>query len=232
MIKAVLFDVGGTLITPNPSVAAIYKKFGEPFGLEATENELKLAFASAWPRYEGFGKAAATQLSHDSESIKNRWQVLVEDVFDQVAFTGDRDSCFLALYHAFERPEVWKIYPDVFPVIDALNQLGMNLGLISNWDARLRPLLKDLDLENHFEPIIISCEVGVEKPKTEIFEAARKQCNCLFSEIVYIGDQADFDVFAPKKLGMKAYLIDRDKRSSIPHRLDSLLDIIKEIRSS
>ena len=231
MIKAVLFDVGGTLITPNPSVAAIYKKFGEPFGLEATEKELKLAFAAAWPRHEGFGKAAATLLSHDPESIKNRWKILVEDVFDQVAFNGDRDSCFLALYHAFERPEVWRIYTDVLPVIDALNKHGMDLGIISNWDARLRPLLKDLGLENHFKPIIISCEVGVEKPKKEIFEAAREQCNCSFSEIIYIGDQSDFDVVAPKKLGIKAFLIDRDKKSSMHDRLDSLLDIMKEIRS-
>ena len=156
---------------------------------------------------------------------------MVEDVFDQVAFNGDRDSCFLALYHAFERPEVWRIYTDVLPVIDALNKHGMDLGIISNWDARLRPLLKDLGLENHFKPIIISCEVGVEKPKKEIFEAAREQCNCSFSEIIYIGDQSDFDVVAPKKLGIKAFLIDRDKKSSMHDRLDSLLDIMKEIRS-
>jgi len=231
LIKAVLFDVGGTLITPNPSVASIYRKFGEPFGLTATESQIKRAFASAWPRHEGFGKAATTVLRHDSESIKSRWQILVEDVFDQVAFNGDRHSCFLALYHAFERPDVWQIYTDVFPVIRALKKHGMDIGIISNWDARLRPLLKDLDLEKYFEPIIISCEVGVEKPKKEIFESARDRCNCSFSEIIYIGDQSDFDVVAPKKLGMKAFLIDRDKRSSLPYRLDSLLDIMKEISS-
>lgn len=229
MIKKVFFDVGGTLITPHPSVAAVYKKFGEGFGLTATENQLNQAFRSAWPRHEGFGKPASTRLSHDSESIKNRWKLLVEDVFGQVRFHGDRDACFLALYHAFERPDVWKIYPDVLPVIDALKKQGLALGIISNWDARLRPLLGELDLEKYFESIVISCEVGIEKPKSEIFEAARADCKCSFTEMIYVGDQPEFDVVAPKKLGMQAFLIDRDKKSSLPERLDSLLDIIRKI---
>ena len=230
MIKAVLFDVGGTLITPDPSVAAIYKKFGEPFGLRATESELKQAFASAWPRHEGFGKPANTELPHDQDSIKNRWQQLVEDVFEEVDFTGDREACFLALYHAFERPEVWKIYEDVFPVIRALTAQDVQVGIISNWDARLRPLLRDLNLEKYFDPIVISCEAGVEKPKREIFEIARESCNCLFTEMVYIGDQPEFDVIAPRQLGIKAFLIDREKKSSLSERLDSLLEIEKELK--
>ncbi|RRT71413.1 hypothetical protein B296_00008271, partial [Ensete ventricosum] len=46
------------------------------------------------------------------------------------------------------------------------------LAVVSNFDTRLRKLLKDLNVAHLFDAIIISSEVGFEKPAAEIFRAA------------------------------------------------------------
>ena len=56
----------------------------------------------------------------------------------------------------------------------ALSERGYRLALLSNWDQRLRGLLQALDLAAHFEVMIISGEVGVEKPDIEIFRIAER----------------------------------------------------------
>ena len=49
----------------------------------------------------------------------------------------------------------------------------MKLGVISNWDDRLRPLLQVLGLEERFDSIVISCEVGDSKPSCPGLALAR-----------------------------------------------------------
>ena len=65
---------------------------------------------------------------------------------------------------------------------------GLKLGIVSNFDTRLRPILKELSLDQLFDAIVISAEVGVEKPNPTIFEAACQQLGVLPEEAVHVGD--------------------------------------------
>ena len=226
MSSFVFFDVGGTLIQPYPSVAGVYRAHGLKHGLNASEEEIGTAFKRAWKRHEGFGKPASTKLQHDEESTKSRWRNLVMDVFEQVRFSGEPEACFVDLYNAFTRKDVWTIFDDVFPSLEALQKKGIGTGIISNWDVRLPRLLETLGLTSFFDPIIISSQVGVEKPKSEIFELACERANRDKHEVIYIGDQIDFDVHAPIALGLRAFLIERDGPPSSAHSISSLTEVL------
>lgn len=52
----------------------------------------------------------------------------------------------------------------------------------------MRPILKDLGLDQLFDTIMISAEVGVEKPNPIIFEAACQELGVLPEEAVHVGD--------------------------------------------
>ena len=69
----------------------------------------------------------------------------------------------------------------------------LSLGIISNWDERLRPLLAKLDLAKYFEVIIISCEVGFPKPSPVIFEQAAKKLGLASEFILHVGDSDEHD---------------------------------------
>ena len=65
---------------------------------------------------------------------------------------------------------------------------GLKLAIVSNFDTRLRPILEGLRLNELFDSIIISAEVGVEKPNPIIFERACQELGVLPAEAVHVGD--------------------------------------------
>jgi putative hydrolase of the HAD superfamily len=102
------------------------------------------------------------------------------------------------------------------PSLDALASSGTRLGIISNWDERLRILLKDLRLEKYFEAIVISCDVGFAKPSPVIFEHAAEKLGVSPAAILHVGDSTEMDVAGAKSAGFQAARIRRAGSRSDP----------------
>jgi putative hydrolase of the HAD superfamily len=199
-IKAVTFDVGGTLIRPQPSVGHVYAEVAARHGLKgASPDELNRRFSIAWRRLKNF--------NHSREE----WSALVEQTFGGPDKKPPGDAFFEDLYQRFREPAAWHIFEDTVPALGALASLGVNLGVISNWDERLRPLLEQLGLARYFEAIIISCEVGFTKPSPVIFEVAARKLGLAPEFILHVGDSMETDVAGAKSAGFKALLISREK---------------------
>src|SRR5213083_2836034 len=151
-IKAVTFDVGGTLIEPWPSVGHVYTEVAERHGLHFTPDDVNQRFRAAWKAKRNFRHSRAD------------WAALVRATFG----TGACDAFFPELYERFASAKVWRVFDDVRPALVKLKAQGMKLGIISNWDERLRPLLDQLELTPFFDVIVVSTEVGCCKPAPEI----------------------------------------------------------------
>lgn len=64
--------------------------------------------------------------------------------------------------------------------------------MITNSDSRMRNVLASLGVAPLLDPIIISEEVGVPKPKIGIFQIARREADaCKEGELLHIGDEQD-----------------------------------------
>lgn len=75
----------------------------------------------------------------------------------------------------------------------------------------MRPILKDLGLDQLFDTIVISAEIGVEKPNPIIFEAACQELGVLPEEAVHVGDDRRYSCsLLPLSwlLSVVAFLID------------------------
>ena len=79
------------------------------------------------------------------------------------------DAYFEAVYAHFAKPGVWSAYPEVAGVLSRLQARGLKLGVVSNFDQRLYAVLDHLDLTRFFTKVIISSEVGIDKPDPAIF---------------------------------------------------------------
>ena len=99
--------------------------------------------------------------------------------------------------------------PDVLPALNELHRLDLKLGVISNWDERLRPLLERLQLAKHFQVVIVSIELGAHKPEPEIFREASKRLGLPPRSILHIGDSELEDYQGAKRAGFDALRIDR-----------------------
>jgi len=212
-ILAVTFDAGGTLIAPWPSVGHVYARVAARHGIRGVSPaSLNLKFGRIW---RGIGKF---------DYSLRAWQSVVHKTFLGASASPPDRACFSDIYRTFARPEAWRIYRDVLPTLEALAGRGIRLGIISNWDERLRPLLRRLGLRRHFHEVIVSSDAGVAKPSARIFELAATRLQVPPGAVLHIGDSLLLDVRAARAAGFQAVLLRRGTPSA-RGRIGSLLAV-------
>ncbi len=90
----------------------------------------------------------------------------------------------------------------------------VQLGLCSNFSHTVTALtiLEDYGLHAHLDAIVISEEVGIRKPRTEIFEAVLDELAVAPEEVLHVGDSLDADVDGAAALGIRSVWITRRVR--------------------
>ena len=204
-VTAVTFDVGGTLIEPWPSVGHVYAEEAARWGVEGvTPEALNRAFAAAWQARRPFDHSRAA------------WQRLVNQTFLAAGAAQPSAACFDAIYRRFAEAAAWRVFDDAPPTLKRLAASGLRLGVVSNWDERLRPLLDELNLAKYFRALIISCEAGHTKPDRQIFLRAAAELGCEPAALVHVGDSVQEDAKGALAAGLQAVLVDRSRRFRQP----------------
>jgi putative hydrolase of the HAD superfamily len=212
-IRAVTFDVGGTLIEPWPSVGHIYAEVAAQYGWKGIDPaRLNRRFAAAWRQLRDF------------RHTRRQWAALVEAAFAGAIPPGTSRSFFNLLYKRFAQPDAWRIIDDVVPALNSLAERGLKLGVISNWDDRLLPLLDRLKLRPHFQVIVVSCRVRCIKPDQRIFFRTARRLGLSPSEILHVGDSFEADVQGARRAGFRSVLL---RRGQAPGKraINSLLEV-------
>ena len=88
---------------------------------------------------------------------------------------------------------MWSAYPEVTEVLSRLKARGLKLAVVSNFDRRLHAVLAHLDLTRFFAQVVISSEVGIDKPDPAIFQRALDALNAQPAEAVHVGDDPKRD---------------------------------------
>ena len=211
-LRAVFFDAGGTLIAPHPSVVDIYTRALKPLGIEPDPEALRRAYIGAWEEFDALVGPGRDRYSHYPGGEREYWQRYVRRVLQRVSSDERAAEAADALHAAFSDPGAWAVFPEVTRTLSALRERGLRLGVISNWDSRLRVLLSDLGLADRFDTITVSCEVGVEKPHHAIFERALESLGVEPHEALHVGDDPVSDFEGPRAAGMEAAVVFREGR--------------------
>ena len=225
LIECVFFDAAGTVIYPEPSVGEVYASTARRFGVEAPVHEVEEAFLDGWRRLKlGHDGETPPYGSTDAEA-RAWWRRYVEDTFSRWDVT-DMDGLFEELYTYFAQPSAWRVFPDFPPTAVALKERGVRIGLVSNWDLRLRGIVRGLELASVFDPLVISAEVGREKPASAIFREALRLSGVAAARALHVGDSVMEDVEGARRAGIRPVRIVRDEDA------DAALDctVIRDLR--
>ena len=204
-IQAVFFDMGGTIDTygytrelrleRTPGIQKRLLAAGINLGLG---NEgLYEVVTSGLARYHSWSLESLEELS--PRAVWSEY-ILPEYPVDQnsLASIAEDLMCYIETqYH--ER----KMRPEVPAVLEAIKQMGLRIGLISNVNSRgqVPTNLAEYKLGQYFDPVILSSEYGRRKPDPAIFHYAARLANVPTSHCVFVGDRIARDVLGARRAG-------------------------------
>jgi putative hydrolase of the HAD superfamily len=224
--QVIFFDAAQTLFHINGSVAEIYLQYAVRHGFRQTPTS-RVSITQAFSR--AFKDAsppvfAPTEPAALKQSERLWWFDIVHNVFYRVGMFEGFDDFFEEVFQVFEDPKTWKLYPETEAVLRQLKAQGLELGIISNFDSRLFPVLRGLGIEQFFDTITISSLSQAAKPAPKIFHLALEKHAVDPEDAVHVGDSLKEDVEGAAKAGLTSVLIDRSEGETAPgiHRIRSL----------
>jgi len=211
MTKAVLFDAGHTLLYAHPDLGTVYAEATATFGVRLDPQRYADTFVPVFK--ETTKLYSSTSTASDAQDVA-MWRDITRRIYDRLPpLSGiPFDSWFETLYRRFGSPEVWRFYDDVESSLRHLRARGLKIGVVSNWDTRLKTISDGLGLTPLVDFIVISAEVGVRKPDPGIFRMALDRAGVRADEAIHVGDLLEEDVEGARRAGVRPVLIDRKKR--------------------
>ncbi len=92
---------------------------------------------------------------------------------------------------------------EMFAIVAELQRKQIPVALLSNINDKYTKLIRDFGFYDPFEPCLLSCEMGLEKPDPKAYQLLLEKLDLPANEIVFIDDLEE-NVEAAKKLGIDA----------------------------
>jgi putative hydrolase of the HAD superfamily len=198
----VFFDIGLTLLSPRGASAyqEVLRGLGFQVRLEDIERAFHLEDKRFMREFPGvFGNPQYSPMPWFLGGVNYRLGVRT-DLCAAAALWRERQQ---------RGGPYWVPFPEAREVLSELRRRGFGMGVISNWDASARGLLTAHGLAEFFEPIVISSEVGSEKPAAEIFRVALRLAGRTGEQCLYVGDNYYDDAVGCRQVGMRPLIINR-----------------------
>ncbi len=105
--------------------------------------------------------------------------------------------------YAREREERVRPFPGAIETLGTLGEIGVRLALITNGNSSSqRSKIDRFDLERLFDIVMIEEEFGVGKPDERVYRHALRELGAASSEAWMIGDNLEWEVRVPQRLGI------------------------------
>lgn len=234
-IRAVLFDVGYTLLKPYPSVIDIVLQACAAQGLHLTREVLEQRVPVAERVFSGIVRDNPTTWSTEA-AINAIWRAyytaLLRPVLARLG-NGAAAEIVAAVQRSWDQAESYVLYPDAVPVLRVLHARGMTLGVVSDWGMSLALILRHHDLVRYLDFAVGSAAVRHAKPDPALFTAALLRADTVGDFAVHIGDSYVLDVLGARAAGITPILLDRAGRADrvpldclVTRDLYGLLDLL------
>ena len=227
MLKAVFFDLYGTIAGFEPDRFEVQSRACAEFGITLTREGVLRGYADA----DAYLNRENAVLPMGRRTPAQKTAVFEEYTRRVIRGNGVEVSLETSgkIWSRIQQtPADLAPFPDTSPTLRTLRERGLLTGLISNMDAGGDRLVAELGLDGLFDLAVTSGDVGAAKPNPAIFLAALSRSGVQASEAVHVGDQLSSDVRGALAVGIRPVLIDRDgnhPRYRECPRIDSLSEL-------
>ena len=211
-VKAIFFDLDGTLRHSVPSGGDVFSDYAASLGLRVNPEDRIRAI-----RWEHLYWASSADLRDDllahSGETEKFW---IEYSRRRLIALGTAPAMAVELAPkvSAHMGEVYKpdsvIPSDVRQTLVELKQAGYLMAVLSNRDKPFQDLLVSHAISEFFSFSLAGGEVDSYKPNPGLFEHALKRAGFAPNEAVYVGDNYFADVVGSRRAGLQPVLFDPD----------------------
>ena len=207
-IRAVFFDLYGTLAGFDPPREEIQARAATKFGFKVTKQGIDAGYHMADEFLTGQNATRPVRTLNANE----QWAFFSR--FEQLILRGAGHDVELAtaaqVWSEVQKQEYrFALFPDVIGGLDQIRSRGLSVGAISNINQSAEKLCDEMKLTGHVDFAVTSGETGFEKPDPRIFEAALSKARVTADEALFVGDQLESDIYGAENAGLRPILMDR-----------------------
>ena len=221
-IRAVIFDLDGTLIDHVGSVTQALERWLPELGTTATE-ELTAAWFAA--EEEHFPAWRAREITF-AEQRRRRLRDFLPLLGYQVGGDAELDEVFSGYLLHYEAS--WTCFEDVEETLEALSELPIKTAVLTNGtEEQQNAKLKAVGLDGWFGEVFTAEGLGAAKPDPTTFQEVCEALHVDVGSALHVGDLHDLDVVAPRQAGLQAVHLDRANAGprDEPARIRSLREL-------
>lgn len=222
MIRAVLFDVGDTLILGHPKYWLWPILEAKGIAHQANLERLPRAVQDAYAHYSDHHMRAT-----DEATALSFWRAFHQEIMNGIGLGAYADEVADYLKEHWQSPQVWPLTPGSKEVLDELKSLGFKLGVVSNWDWTLPEVLRATGLADFFDYVGVSALEGVAKPDPRFFQIVLSHLQVAPAQAIHVGDSED-DINGAKAAGVQPILFDPYKQN--PHAISDLAQVVEYVK--
>lgn len=230
--KAILFDLDDTILafseSADPTWRRICRKFAPRTGGQTPEELFEAIEASRtwfWADAERHHRGRLDLRSARREIVSGAFRQLRIDDPDLVIKVSDS--------YTSEREDMVAPFPGAIETLRTLRGKGVPLAMITNGTAEgQRRKIDKFGLSAFFQYILVEGEFGVGKPDERVYLQALKKLGVEPTDSWMVGDNLEWDVEAPQRLGIYAIWVDFEgkglPKSAAPDRIVTNISQILE----
>jgi|GEM_PF-356012 len=211
MIRAVLFDLYGTLIDIETveNDTAVYDEIAKFLSYRG------MYVSSSWLQ-DTFRKEVSKAIDKSSEkypepNIRGIWFDILRKLENPEHYKINFEKCsFVKDITVLHRSLSRKRFKLVDGALEIIRQIRKNykLGIVSDCQKEYaKPEIKSLGLKPYFDAVVISGNFGYRKPDVRLFQACLSKLGVNASESVFVGNDVYRDMLGAYLAGMNCILI-------------------------
>jgi len=206
-VKALLVDLDDTLLDYSGGVAESWRQacveVAAPLGIDTDALVPAIARSRRW-FWDDAERHRRERVDMMGAWTKIAAHALAECGAHEGALAGQIAECFAA-----HRWQLMRLFAGVPEALGRLRQRGVPLALVTNGDRRQqRRKIEQYELAPYFDVIVIEGEFGVGKPDETVYRHVLDALRVPAAGAWMVGDNLEWDVAAPQRLGLYAAWID------------------------